>query len=160
MPSCNILRSKHNGHQFVHKIFKCIFLNGSVWILIKVSQDFVPKCPINNILALGQIMACHQPGDKALSETMMVSILTLICIIRLQWVNTKYILLPYSIDIVLTPSICQSKFELCSMFVIAVLHKTQFYCGIPVLLIVIIKNHMCLTLSIIVFIETSLIMSR
>ena len=29
-------------------IFKCIFLNGNVWISIKISLKFVPMCPINN----------------------------------------------------------------------------------------------------------------
>ena len=33
-------------------IFKCIFLNENVWILIKISLNFVPKGPIDNNLAL------------------------------------------------------------------------------------------------------------
>ena len=35
---------------------------------------FVPKRPINNIPALGQIMAWRRPGDKPLSEPMIVDI--------------------------------------------------------------------------------------
>ena len=42
--------------------------------------------PINNISALVQIMAWHRPGDKPLSEPMMVSLLTHICITRPPWV--------------------------------------------------------------------------
>ena len=48
---------------------------------------FVPKVPHNNIPALVQIMAWRRPGDKPLSEPMMVSLLTHICITRPQWVK-------------------------------------------------------------------------
>ena len=47
---------------------------GNVWILIKISLKFVPKGPINNIPAMVQIMAWHHPGDKPLSEPVMVSL--------------------------------------------------------------------------------------
>ena len=40
------------------------------WILIKISVNFVPKGPINDISALVQIMAWRQTGDKPLSEAM------------------------------------------------------------------------------------------
>ena len=50
--------------------------------------EVVPKGPINNIPALVQIMAWHRPGDKPLSEPMMVSVLTHICVTRPQWVKT------------------------------------------------------------------------
>ena len=39
-------------------------------------MKFVPKDPINNIPALIQIMAWRQPGDKPLSEPMMICLLT------------------------------------------------------------------------------------
>ena len=42
------------------KFFKSIFPNENVWILIKISLKFVPKGPLNNILALVQIMAWRQ----------------------------------------------------------------------------------------------------
>ena len=38
----------------------------------KISMNFVPKIPINNIQALVQIMAWRRPGDKPLSEPMVV----------------------------------------------------------------------------------------
>ena len=38
--------------------------------------------------ALVQIMAWRRPGDKPLSEPMMVSLLTHICVTRPQWVNS------------------------------------------------------------------------
>ena len=43
--------------------------------------------PINNIPALVQIMAWRRPGDKPLSEPMMVSLLTHIGVSRSQWVD-------------------------------------------------------------------------
>ena len=58
----------------------CIFLNENVSILIKISLKFVPRGPISNILVLVQIMAWRQPGDKPLSEPMMVTSLTHICL--------------------------------------------------------------------------------
>ena len=52
-----------------------------------ISMKFVPKVLINNIPALVQIMACRHPGGKPLSEQMMVSLLTHICVTLPQWVN-------------------------------------------------------------------------
>ena len=68
----------------IFHIFKWIFLNGHVCILLKISLKFVPKVHINNIPALVQIMAWRRPGDKQLSEPMMVSLLTHICVTRPQ----------------------------------------------------------------------------
>ena len=50
---------------------------------------FVRKVPIDNIPAMVQIMAWRRPGDKPLSEPIMVSLLTHICVIRPQWVNSN-----------------------------------------------------------------------
>ena len=63
------------------------FIEWKLWFLIKISLKFIPKGLVNNIPALVQIMAWHQPGDKPLSETMMVRLLTYICITQPQWVN-------------------------------------------------------------------------
>ena len=63
------------------------FFNENVRIAIKISLKFVPKGPINNNPALVQIMAWRRPGDKPLSEPMMISLLTHICVTRPQWVN-------------------------------------------------------------------------
>ena len=83
----NTLRPRQNGRYFPDDVFKCIFLNENIWISIKISLKFVPKGPINNILALVQIMACRRPGDKPLSELMLVSLLMHICVTRPQWDN-------------------------------------------------------------------------
>ena len=87
--SLNTLRPKQNGRHSADDIFKCIFLNENEWIWLKISLKFVPKGPINNIPALVQIMAWRRPGDKPLSEPMMVSLPMHICITRPQWVNRE-----------------------------------------------------------------------
>ena len=83
----NTLRPRQNGCRFANDTFKHIFLNENVKISIKISLKFVPKGPINNIPALVQITAWRRSGDKPLSEAMMVSLLTHICVTRPQWVN-------------------------------------------------------------------------
>ena len=83
----NSLRPRRNRRHFADDIFKCIFLNENVWIPIKSSLKFVPKGSINNIPALVQIMAWRRPGDKPLSEPMMVCLTTHICVTRPQWVK-------------------------------------------------------------------------
>ena len=52
---------------------------------MKISLKFVAHGPIDNIPALVQIMAWRRPGDKPLSESMMVSLPTHICVTRPQW---------------------------------------------------------------------------
>ena len=76
-----------NGRPFADDIFKCIFLNEDVWIPNKISLKFIPKGLVNNIPALVLIMAWRRPGDKPLSELMLVRSLTHICVTRPQWVN-------------------------------------------------------------------------
>ena len=84
----NTLRSRQNGRHFAEDIFMCIFLNEHVWISIRISLKFVPSGPIDNIPALVQIMAWRRPGDKPLSEPMIASLPTHICVTRPQWVKT------------------------------------------------------------------------
>ena len=81
-------RPRQDGCHFPDGIFICIFFNENEWHSIKISLKFVRKVPINNIPALVQIMAWRWPGDKPLSEPMLVSSLTHICVTRPQWVNT------------------------------------------------------------------------
>ena len=85
--SVNTLRPRQDGRHFADDIFKCIFLNENVWIPIKIWLKFVPKGRINNMPALVQIMAWRGPGDKPLSEPMMVSLPTHICVTWPQWVK-------------------------------------------------------------------------
>ena len=85
--SINTLRPRQNGRHFADDTFNHIFLNENVRISIKISLKFVPKGPFNNNSALVQIMAWRRPGDKPLSEPMMVRSLTHICVTRPRWVN-------------------------------------------------------------------------
>ena len=86
----NTLRPRQHGHHFANDTFKRIFLNKNLWISIKISLKFVPNSPIDNIPALFLIMAWRRPGDKPLSEAMMVSLLTHVCVARPQWVNHQW----------------------------------------------------------------------
>ena len=78
---------RQNGHRFADNTFKRIFSNENFRISIKISLKFVPKGPMNNNPALVQIMAWCRSGGKPLSEPMMISLLTHICVTRPQWVK-------------------------------------------------------------------------
>ena len=69
--------------------FLTTFSNAFSWMKMykfRLNFKFIPKGPINVIPALVQIMACRRPGDKPLSEPMMVILLTHICVTRPPWV--------------------------------------------------------------------------
>ena len=83
----NTLRPRQHGRHFPDDIFRCILLNENIWFAINISLSFVPKGPIDNIPVLVQIMAWCRSGDKPLSEPMMVSLLTHVCVTRPQWVK-------------------------------------------------------------------------
>ena len=87
------LRPRQNGRHFAKDSFKCIFMNENVSISIKISLKFDPKDRNNNNPALIQIMALRRPGDKPLSEPMVGSLLTHMCVTRPQWVNFYCVLL-------------------------------------------------------------------
>ena len=83
----NNLRPRRIGRCFPGEILKCIFLNEDAWISIKISLKFVPLVRINYILLLVQKMAWRRPGDKSLSEPMMVRLLVHIYVTQPQWVT-------------------------------------------------------------------------
>ena len=83
----NTLRPRQNRYHFEDDIFKDIFLNENVWILLEISLKFVSRCLVNNIPSLVQIMACRLVSTKPLSELMMINLLMHICVTRSQWVN-------------------------------------------------------------------------
>ena len=72
-----------NGSHFADNIFKCIFYE-NVRISLMISQKFVLKVLINSIWTLLQMRAWRRLGHKLLSGTLMVSLLTNICIIGLN----------------------------------------------------------------------------
>ena len=83
----NTLRPRRNRQHFADDIFNRIFFNENIIISIQISLKFVSIVPINNIRALVQIMAWCRSGDKPLSEPMVVSLATHICVTRHQWVK-------------------------------------------------------------------------
>ena len=83
----NTLGPRQHRRRFADDIFKCIFVNENCCILNKIPLKFVRKGPIDKNPALVQIMAWHRLGDKPLSEPMVLSLLTHICVTRPQWVN-------------------------------------------------------------------------
>ena len=84
----NTLKPRQNGRHFADDTFKCVFVDENIWIAIDILLKFVPYGPINNIPALVQIMAWCRPGDKPLSEPIMVRVPTHICVTRPQWVKS------------------------------------------------------------------------
>ena len=83
----NTLRPRQSDRHFSDDVCKCIFLSENLWISIKIPPKFTPKGQTNNMPALVQIMAWRRSGDKPLSESMMISLRTLICVTRPQWVK-------------------------------------------------------------------------
>ena len=59
------------GHHFTDDIFQYIFFSERFCILIQISLKFVPNEPIDNKVALIQLMTWHQTGNKPLSEPML-----------------------------------------------------------------------------------------
>ena len=115
----NSLRPRRNGHFNADVIFKCIFLNENVWFPTKMSVKFVPKGPINNILALVQIIAWRRPGDKPLSEPMRVywGIYVSPGLNELKWNNNGITILHY---VLISSEFCNWVPSLClwSFFVV------------------------------------------
>ena len=85
----NTLRLRPNRRHFTDDIFKCIFDNENEWITPRISLKFVPKVWLNNIPALVQIMVWHRPGNKPLSEPIIIWVMH-ICVTRPQWVNVHW----------------------------------------------------------------------
>ena len=85
----NTLRPTPDGRHFPDDIFKCIFLNENAWICNKIPLKFVPEGPINNIPTLLQIMTWRRPGDKPLSEPMIVSLPTHVYVTRPQSIGVN-----------------------------------------------------------------------
>ena len=86
----NTLRPGRNRQHFTYDIFKRIFLKECIWISLKISLKFVAYIGVKNIPALVQIKAGRRAGDKPLSEPMLVSLPTHICVSRPQWLNVKH----------------------------------------------------------------------
>ena len=68
--------------------------NARIIIAIKISLNFVPWGPIDNSSALVQIMVWRQLDYKPLSEPVVVSLQTYICVTPPQWVNRMSAFVP------------------------------------------------------------------
>ena len=85
------LRPRQNGRQFADDTFKRILLKQNVRISFKISLKLVLRVQFLIFQHLFQIMAWRRPGDKPLSEAMMVSLLTHICVARPQWAKLQFV---------------------------------------------------------------------
>ena len=124
-----ILTAETKWPPFPDDIFKCIFLNENVSISIKISLKFAPEGRINNIPALVQIMAWRRPGDKPLSEPMMVSLLTHVCVTRPQWVKGIFqipVLSKYDLDNLCLQCVDEHNIDFMSLHVL-LLRQAKFY---------------------------------
>ena len=87
----------HWDRDKIDAILQTTFSNGFSWMkMYEFRLTFHrsgPRGPINNIPTLVQIMAWRRPGDKPLSEPMMVRSPTHICVTRPQWVKLDGVLL-------------------------------------------------------------------
>ena len=73
---------------FTRRHFQMYFFNENVCISIRISLNFLPGGTISNIIVLVQIMDWRRPDDRPLSESIIVNVLTRICVTRPQWVNS------------------------------------------------------------------------
>ena len=71
-----------NGSNFADDIFRCIFVNETCCILIKISLKFVHRRKIDNNTVFVYIIAWHRPAAKPLYVPMIVRSLTHICVAR------------------------------------------------------------------------------
>ena len=109
-PIVYVCKHQNNSHKrltqkwtpFRRQCFQMHFLEWKCMNFAKISLKFVPKVPVNNIPALVHILAWRRSGDKPLSELMMVSLLTQICVTRPQWVNQ--IAIPVYVLFYISPS--------------------------------------------------------
>ena len=69
------------------RIVKWVLTHWSRDKMDAISQTIFDDIPIDDIPPLVQIMAWRWLGDEPLSDSMMFSLLTHICVTRLQWVK-------------------------------------------------------------------------
>ena len=69
-----MLEPEKKGQHFIDVIFKCIFLNENLCMLIQNQLKFVSQGPINNKFVLIMAMAWHCEGSKPLPEPVMTQL--------------------------------------------------------------------------------------
>ena len=93
--SCKHIEAETKWPPYCRQHFQMHFLE---WKYMNFNYNFTEiysQGPFNNIPALLQIMSWWWPGDKPLSESMMVSLPTHICIIQPQWIKIKAWIINY-----------------------------------------------------------------
>ena len=66
-----LISAVKNGRHLADDIFRCIFVNEKICVMIKNSLKFVPMDSVDNNPALAQMMAWRRLGDKPWSEPML-----------------------------------------------------------------------------------------
>ena len=78
----------HWGRDKMAAIFQTTFSNGFSWMKIyEFRLTFHWSLFLGVQLTIFQVMACRRPGDKPLSEPLMVRLPTHICVTQPQWVK-------------------------------------------------------------------------
>ena len=85
------LRPRQTGRHFADDIFKCIFLNENIFLILNIiSLKYVPYGLINNRAALVQIMTWGPTGDKPLFESMVLCFTDVFMHHLPKWVNNDF----------------------------------------------------------------------
>ena len=63
---------EQNDRHFADEISKCIFMNETFRILIRISLNFIPRGPIDSKWTLVQVIAWRRIGDKPLPEPKLI----------------------------------------------------------------------------------------
>ena len=83
----NTLKPRKKWTPFRRPHFQAHWHEWKCMNLDKISWKFALRGPINDIQASVHIMAWRRPGDKLLSEPMMISLPTQICVTWPQWIT-------------------------------------------------------------------------
>ena len=83
----NTWRLRQNGHHFPEDISNAFSWMKMHEFRVRLHWSLFPRAQLTIFQHLVQIMAWRRPDDKTLSEPMMVSLLTHICVTRPQWVK-------------------------------------------------------------------------
>ena len=117
----NTLRPRQNGRHFID-IFKCIFLNENVWILIKISLKCIPNVRIINIQHLFRSwLGADQAPSHYLNQWWLVRLPTHICVTRPQCVSK----LQWNLNQNRNIFIQENAFEFVICIMVINLHRTQ-----------------------------------
>ena len=81
------LRPEQHAHHLADDIFKCNFLNKTVWISTKNKLKYIPERSVDKKSALVQVMGWCRRGTRPLPEAMLIKTMMLYSVTRPQWVK-------------------------------------------------------------------------